>query len=303
MRRTLVLFLLPTLLGQAPAIPTDPAPRTRRERLLELYRGEAAEYVIHRDRTHSDPVTLRRDPVYSWTNPTRSGEQSGDVFVWTCRGRAEVIGTFFSYPSTGPRSLNHELHSLSTAVLDVSRPGGAHTWTPQAPGVKPLPIPDAPAPAGLANQRLLQMRELTRGFTASSEDSQENRRWELRLLPQPLYRYASTDPAILDGAVFAFVTSAGTDPEILLVIEARKPLEPAPATAAPTWHYALARFSDLRLAARLKGQEVYTAPPIPYDLPEQDPQQRYRSFRDRGIPPVEESPADAPQRPVAPPTP
>ena len=46
--------------------------------------------------------------------------------------------------------------------------------------------------------------------------------WELRLLPKPLYRYESTDPEVLDGAVFALVSSAGTDPEIILLIEARK---------------------------------------------------------------------------------
>ena len=132
-----------------------------------------------------------------------------------------MVGTFFSYPSTGPRNLNHELHSLSTSVLDVTRPGEANTWTPTAAGVELKPVPDAPAPAATPAQRMLQMREMIRGFTASSLDH-EAKRWELRLLPKPLYRYESTDPDVLDGAVFAFVTSAGTDPEVILVVEARK---------------------------------------------------------------------------------
>jgi hypothetical protein len=127
------------------------------------------------------------------------------------------------------------------------------------------------------------MRELTRAFSASSEDLKE-KHWELRLLPQPLYRYESTDPDVLDGAVFAFVTSAGTDPEVLLVVEARK----APGPAPLAWHYAVARFSDLTLSVRHKGKEIYKAAPIPWDAPEQDPKQRYRTFRDRGIPPIEE---------------
>jgi hypothetical protein len=37
---------------------------------------------------------------------------------------------------------------------------------------------------------------------------------------QPLYRYESTDPEVIDGALFGFVHV--TDPEIILVIEARK---------------------------------------------------------------------------------
>ncbi len=227
----------------------------------------------------------RRDPVYSWTNPIRGGEQDGEVFVWTCRGRAEVVGTFFSYPSTGPRNLNHELHSLSTSVLDVARPDGANTWSPSAPGVTPIKIPDGPEPARSPTLRLAQMRELTRWFSASSLDHDE-KRWELRLLPQPLYRYESTDPDVLDGAVFAFVTSAGTDPEVILMIEARKPS----GAASPSWHYAIARFSDLALTVKLKGKEIFNAPPIPWDAPEQDPKQRYRTFRDRGIPPIEGEP-------------
>ena len=109
-------------------------------------------------------------------------------------------------------------------------------------------------------------------------------RWELRLLPQPLYRYKSTDPDVLDGAVFAFVTSAGTDPEALLVLEARKPAD----KDRPVWHYAVARFTDLNLWVRHKGKEVFTAPLIPYDLPRQDPKHRYRVFHDRYIPPVED---------------
>ena len=43
-------------------------------------------------------------------------------------------------------------------------------------------------------------------------------REELRLLPQPVYRYESEDPEVQDGGVFAFVQ--GTDPEVLLLLEA-----------------------------------------------------------------------------------
>jgi hypothetical protein len=284
MNRVLALLLLPVLIGQDPTTKPDDTAKIRRDRLLKLYQGEAAGYVIHRDSSQKEKVELRREPVYSWTNPIRGGEQDGDVFVWTCRGRAEVIGTFFSYPLTGPRNLHHELLSLATTTLDVTRPGEANTWNPQAPGVELSKIAGAPVPARSASLRLSQIRELTRAFSASSDDH-EKKHWELRLLPQPLYRYESTDPEVLDGAVFAFVTSAGTDPEIILVIEARKPAGTASEPAA--WHYALGRFSDLKLSVRHDGHEVYKAEPIPPNTPEPDPKQRYHSFRDRGIPPIE----------------
>lgn len=286
MQRTALMFLLTLFPGLVVPMDAagadDQASKKKRERLLEIYRGEAVGYTIYRDSTRKEKVELVPEPVYIWTNAVRSKGQDGAVFVWTCRGRAEVVGTFFSYPAVGPRSLNHELHSLSLAVLDVAREG-ANTWTPLAPGMEPKPIAGAPAPAGTAPQRLLQMRALTRDFTASTRDDKENR-WELRLLPKPLYRYESTDSDVPDGAVFTFVTSAGTDPEILLVLEARKPA----GGGGPVWHYGIARFTDLHFWVRHQGKEVASGVLIPYDAPEQDPKHRYRAFRDRSIPAVDD---------------
>ncbi len=257
-------------------------PGASAERLLEIYTNDAAGYTIYRDASRKERVELRREPVYVWTNPIRDGGQDGVVFVWTCRGRAEVLGTFFSFPATGPRKLCHEFHSLSLSVLDVHRVG-AQTWTPEAPGIELMPVANAPEPARAAPQRSAQMRALTHDFSASTKDDKA-RGWELRLLPQPLYRYKSTDPDVLDGALFAFVTSAGTDPEALLVLETRKPAD----KDRPVWQFGVARFTDLDLWVRHKGKEVYTAPLVPYGLRQQDPKNRYRVFSDRFIPAVDE---------------
>ena len=72
--------------------------RTKRDRLMEIYLSEAAEYTIYRDASRKERVELRREPVYVWTNPVRAGGQDGAVYVWTCRGRAEVLGSFFFVP-------------------------------------------------------------------------------------------------------------------------------------------------------------------------------------------------------------
>ena len=107
--------------------------------------------------------------------------------------------------------------------------------------------------------------------------SDKSRSWDLRLLPQPLFRNESTDPDVLDGAVFAFVTSAGTDPEAILYIEARK----APGAVGPSWHFGLGRFTDMQLIIKLKDKEVLNVPLIPWDAPDTDTTQRYRTFEDR----------------------
>jgi hypothetical protein len=278
--------LLAGVLGQGESVvgsEKGQAATTKRERLLAIYVKEAESYTIYRDAGRKEELELQRQPVYVWTNPVREGAQDGAVFIWTFRGRAEVIGTFFSFPPRGTRSLYHEFHSLSRSVLDVVHPARqAGSWVPEAPGIELMPIAAAPEPAGSAPLRLVQMRALSRDFSASTKDDKE-RGWELRLLPQPLYRYESTDPDVLDGAVFAFVTSAGTDPEAILVVEARKPA----AGGAPAWHYAVGRFTDLNLWVRYKGNVVFTAPFIEHDAPRQDPKHRYRVFRDRYIPPIE----------------
>jgi hypothetical protein len=217
--------------------------------------------------------------VYVWQNIIRSGGQDGAVFVWTSRGRAEVIGTIFSNPAQNNlRTINHELHSLATTVLDVSRTG-PNPWLPEEVGVVLKPIIGAPAPAKSATQRLSQMRSLSREFSVHTVDHDE-KRWELRLLPQPLYRYESTDPDVLDGAVFAFVTSAGTDPEVILVLEARRSAAGQPRV----WQYGLARFTDLHMWVRHKGAEVFQAPLIQFDAMQNVKNERYRLFNDRFIP-------------------
>jgi hypothetical protein len=260
--------------------PSEQAARSQHERVLGIYTDDAAEYTIYRDNRRNEKAELRREPVLVCSDPARGGGD-GAVFVWTCRGRPEAIGHFFSFPTTGPRKLYHELHSLSLSVLDVSR-SGTHrsSWTPLAPGIELAVMLGAPRPAQSAPQRFSQMRALTREFSASTTDDSE-KRLELRLLPQPLYRYQSTDPGILDGAVFAFVTS--TDPEALLIIEARK----LGSDDGPVWEYAICRFTDLALVVRHKGKPVFTAPLIPYNSPRQDPQHRYRVYHDRDIPAIQ----------------
>ena len=174
-RPALLILLLPALLGQAPAVGDGPRPTGRqgparappralpgrRRQLRDLSRRRAA-------RRRSSSAASR-----STSGPTRSanGGQDGDVFVWTCRGRAEVVGTIFSSPAHRARGdVLHELHSLSTAVLTSTAPGRATAGSRSEPGIELRPIPGAPAPARSAPQRLAQMRALIREFSATAVD-------------------------------------------------------------------------------------------------------------------------------------
>ena len=105
----------------------------------------------------------------------------------------------------------HEFHSLSPDPFHAGERGGSG-WLLRNPASTLEPIPDAPEPANNRALRLTQMRDLARRF--SSQVQRENSKWEMRMLTQPIYRYeiADENSAVVDGAVFAFVWTAGTDP-------------------------------------------------------------------------------------------
>lgn len=271
------LFVM--LLGFAAQGSSDDPKQDVKARLLELHKRDAAEYAIYLDASMKVKLELRDKPVYLWTNPTRSGGQEGAVFVWTHHGRPEVVATIFSHPEAGRRVLCHEFHSLSLSVIKPVR-AASNRWLPQA-GIELKPIPGAPAPAESAAQRLTQLRSLAREFAANSVDEQ-GERWELRLLPQPLYRYESTDAAVLDGGVFTFVTSAGTDPELIIAIEARRTAD------GYQWQWTAARFSDLNLWLRHKNAEVWTSIRSAENTFDHDAKHRFRFYRDKIVDEIKE---------------
>lgn len=216
----------------------------------QIFDGVAADYRLSRG-PQSESLTLLDTATYTWARSGPHGGTYGSVYVWTNRGNAEAVACFWRNPGTDGRvSVVHELHSLSPVVLN-SVGKDSDSWKPKA-GVKRHALADAPAPASSASGRLQQMRALCRDFAAHSM-SVRGERTELRLLPQPLYRFQSTDPEVLDGGLFAFVCSIGTDPEVFLQLEARK------LDDGPRWHYTLARFSHMDLHVQYKNKEIWQA--------------------------------------------
>ena len=112
-------------------------------------------------------------------------------------------------------------------------------------------------PADSATARLTQMRTLSREFTAIMQAGDQP--WELRLLPQPVFRYdvkveTSTPRDWLDGALFTFVWTTGTDAEVLLVIEARKHEN------EHRWHYAPVRLTNREVVLKHGEEQVWNVP-------------------------------------------
>ncbi len=105
------------------------------------------------------------------------------------------------------------------------------------------------------------------------------KRWELRLLPTPLYRYPAAKTGVVDGALFALISNAGTDPEVLLILEAREE------GGKLRWEYACGRFSDWELHVQRKGTEVYASVPSDANPFAHDPLHLYRIYPEKVVTP------------------
>lgn len=266
----------PWLLAALLAGQNDTAASTAADRLEALHLQEAQSWRMYLDDSRRSAAKLRAEPIYVWTNPTRSRGQHGAVYLWLHQGRPVVIGSIFSHPELDQRMICHELHSLSTGTLLPERDPTSESWEPKG-AVKMLPLPGAPPVAGTAGRRSIQMRSISKQFTAHSVDFQKER-WELRLLPQPMYRYEKPEGDVVDGAIFAFVTSAGTDPEVVLVLEARS------VRGSLSWHYRAIRFSDSDLFVQREGQQVWASIRDDKNQLHFNPDHTYRLIRDRAIP-------------------
>lgn len=220
----------------------------------KLFRQHAADYRF----TLADErkVEVTREPIMFWSQPVRGGNEGG-VFLWTSQGTPVAIGTFFIWPlGNGGQGVTHELHSLMPRSFVADWHGRA--WKAPDDAIRWNALTDADSPAATPARRLLQAKQLAVKFSATSE-GRDNRNWELRLLPRPLYRYElpnNSKSDILDGVVFGLVQ--GTDLEIVLMLE-------AVGGTTPSLRWAAARMSDLPLSLRLDGKQVWQAEKATFD--------------------------------------
>jgi hypothetical protein len=114
-------------------------------------------------------------------------------------------------------------------------------------------IDDAPAPASTPAERLRQMKELLKLFSTREVYGLKSQAYALRPLPHPIDRYADLTTGLLDGAIFIY--AHGTNPEVLLVIEAQRR-----GSSAPAWWFAAAPLTRAEPTIRLGQKDVWTHP-------------------------------------------
>ncbi len=227
-----------------------PANKENIEAALKLTLAATAEYeIIVGSEEKEKPLELQREPVLKWSNPDR-GEVHGNVFLWTRDSRPLVVASLFKW-FTPFTHMSHEFQSFAEAPI-TAKFHGKEVWKTSESGVRFVDVPKAPAPAATEAQRLLQMKQLAKDFSGSKKEREDTNPVELRLLPQPIYRYAAPKQDILNGGLFTLVH--GTDPEIFVLIEARgKDAESA------RWQYAATRMTGAEVQLRHHDKQVWSA--------------------------------------------
>src|SRR5262245_45489972 len=237
----------------------------RNQKIKEAMEASVKWYEVLPSAEASTPLNPK--VAMRWINASRGREAQDFLLLWVHDGRPVAAASVFPFG----RDLCHELCSLSRKAELVARDRSGTVWAPESAGVRFQDVPDGPAPAATAELRLAQMKSLGVRFTATLTGwkDDESDREVLRLLPRPLYRYdikaaTETHPNLRDGALFAFVQ--GTDPEVLMLVEAVVP------EARPRWQYAFARATSGALEARLGEQLVWKVARAPDKPSRTDPQ-------------------------------
>ena len=183
-----------------------------------------------------DPRNLTRGILWGWGR----GRPVAVAELW--RGRAE----------DAPWAASLTFAGLEKVVVTSD---GKPKWRPAETQIAFAPVAQAPVPDAKEPGRLRQIKEIARRFTAHEFWDPENSRFELRLLVQPVHRYRDSAAEIQDGAMF--VLAHGTNPEVLLTIEAV-----GPALEKARWQYGLVRTSNAETHVELDGKEVWTQPRV-----------------------------------------
>jgi hypothetical protein len=241
-----VAILVCLLTSVANAVEPDPAAaESVRQQRLEQMKGLIDEVSLGTD--DPSPLELKRldRPILRYTNPLTDSIEEGALFLWMA-GKRPVAAVSPSFRGT---TIFWELSSLSDTPLKLIR-NGVVVWQPPSSSRKSEKFAEAPVPAPAAAGRLVQMRALARRFQVRELRREQ---WqEGRLLSQPLHRWEDSSSGVIDGALFGYAET--TDPELLLVIEARQESDAKQAT----WHFVLAKMTSSPMTVNLDEKQIWS---------------------------------------------
>lgn len=198
------------------------------------------------------PIEMLPHPLLTFGDAARIAE-AGTLWAWGKSGRPAAFMELYHGVGIGQPWV-HALTLTSPELIQLKAPA-LQNWTPKKSHFALKDVPDSPQVNSQPSARLRQMKEISRRFESHQFWDPDNSRFELRLLVQPVHRYQDEAAKLTDGAVF--VLAHGTNPEVLLQIEAHAAEQP------PRWKYSLVRLGSAEMHVLLDGKEVWTEPRTP----------------------------------------
>tara|TARA_A100001391_G_scaffold204721_1_gene201463 strand:- start:2252 stop:3127 length:876 start_codon:yes stop_codon:yes gene_type:complete len=201
----------------------------------------------------SRELTRKENSLLRWSNAI-DGSVYGDSYLWTDHERPAAFLSIYARVDGPVAARRLTFQSLSSDPLTATLNNVA-VWHPTEPGIQFFKLADVPSPSQKNSVRRLEILHLARQFRGRIQEvAHEDRFRELRLLTAPLYQYQSEPNHVENGALFAFVD--GTDPELLLMVEARVEGE------RRSWYCAPVRQNHRRLQLSRGDDRVWDAPSI-----------------------------------------
>jgi hypothetical protein len=189
-------------------------------------------------------------PLLLFSDSTREYAR-GSLWAWGDKGRPVALLELFQDGNDRTQWIA-SLCNTSGRRLRAKR-AGAIWWGANDSTVEIKDIPQAPAPATDSSQRQRQMKLLAQKFTG--HEFWDNSRFELRRIERPVHTYRDEATGVLEGGLF--ILANGTNPEILLFIEAR--VNPKDQSKA-AWQFLAGRSADGELHLEYDGKDVFNAP-------------------------------------------
>jgi hypothetical protein len=191
-------------------------------------------------------------PLLFYGDSTRENDR-GSVWGWAENGRPLALFELFQNANDRTKWV-YTICNTSGKKLRAKR-GGAPWWRENDSASELKDIPGAPAPAAEGTQRQRQLKLLAQKFTGHEFWDPDNSRYELRRLERPLYTYRDEAGGVLEGGLFTLAN--GTNPEIMLFVEAR--MDPKDKSKT-VWQYAVGRLSHAELRLEYDGKEILNSP-------------------------------------------
>lgn len=248
---SLVLLLSNVMAQDGGAGADETAEKEQRAAYLRAMRRMAAECKVVRLTDDGEVgCTMTKKSVLNWADSARHPDLlvPGTCWIWHDQGRPQLIGEIYGRTNDVGA---WNMFNCSLSSDEVRFTGGSHSWIAQGSYYTPMAIPNSTVAESKA-ARTFQLKQLARRF--DSHQFWDGERYELRLLSQPLYRYEDERAGIIDGAIYALVH--GTNPEVLLLIEAQEPRETS--RGVEQWKVAFGSLAGARCVVRLDREEIWS---------------------------------------------